>query len=313
MYDKPFKTLDQQIELLKSRNLIINDEDYAKTILITTSYYTLINSYKSIFCENDIFKDGIQFNDLVIYNHFEYDVQMLIFKQLISLENSFKTKTSYVLSQQFGVHHKNYLNPKNYNNRNNKLYSKLKFINEIIKKDESYPIKHYRLYKNHVPAWILVRNMTFGQVLTFYMQFKSKTKTDIEKYFPKLLSPLNIYLGVIKSFRNKIAHGTPITLFQADFSLTFDSIPIEVKNYYNITKNRFNKKGFGKNDLLSLLISLLILTNDEMEKYKFLLELKELLLRYNIEHLLSDNIKQILNVHSINFLIETFTNEDIQT
>lgn len=306
MFDKPFKTLDEQIELLKSRKLIIQDEEYAKSILITTSYYTLINSYKSMFCENDIFKDGIQFNDLVKYNHFEYDVQMLIFKQLISLENSFKTKTSYVLSQQFGVHHKQYLNPKNFHNRNTKLISKLKFINDIIENDENYPIKHYRLEKNHIPPWILMRNMTFGQVLTFYIQFQSKTKNEIEKYFPNIHVPLNIYLGVIKSYRNKIAHGTPITLFHADRSLTYEAIPSNIKNYYGISNNKFNRYGLGKNDLLSLLISLLILNNDEMEKYVFLLEFRELLIRYNIEHLLPTNIKQILCVNSIDFLMEAF-------
>lgn len=311
MYDKPFKTLDQQIELLRSRNLIIDDEDYAKTILITTSYYTLINSYKSIFCKNDIFKDNIRFNHLVKYNHFEYDLQMLIFKQLISLENSFKTKTSYVLSEQFGVHHKSYLDPKNYTNKNNKLYSKLKFINEIIQNDKNHPIKHYRQYKNHIPPWILIRNMTFGEVLTFYMQFKSKTKTEIEKYFPNILTSLNIYLGVIKSFRNKIAHGTPITLFQSDFSLTYDSIPTSVKEYYGVSKSKFNTYGFAKNDLLSLLISLLILNNDEIEKVKFSLDLKELLISYDIENLLSSDIKQTLNIASIDFLIEIFSNENI--
>jgi abortive infection bacteriophage resistance protein len=309
VFDKPFKTLDEQIELLKSRKLIIQDEEYAKSILITTSYYTLINSYKSIFCENDVFKDGIKFNDLVMYNHFEYDVQMLIFKQLLSLENSFKTKTSYVLSQQFGVHQKQYLDPQNFHNRNGKLLSKLNFINEIIENDENYPIIHYRLNKNHIPAWILMRNMTFGQVLIFYTQFNNHTKSEIEKYFPEILSPVTIYLGVIKSFRNKIAHGTPITLFQADTSLTYDSIPTEIKTYYNISKTKFRKKGLGKNDLLSLLISLLILNNDKMEKYAFLLEFRELLNRYNIENLLPTNIKQILCVNSIDFLIKTFTND----
>ncbi len=57
-YDKPFKTLDEQLNILRARGLEIYDEDKGKHILLTASYYDLINGYKDIFMPNDQFKPG---------------------------------------------------------------------------------------------------------------------------------------------------------------------------------------------------------------------------------------------------------------
>lgn len=40
-FDKPALKVDKQIELLKSRGLIINDIDFAKNILSNITYYRL--------------------------------------------------------------------------------------------------------------------------------------------------------------------------------------------------------------------------------------------------------------------------------
>ena len=43
MESKPFKTLDEQIEILKSRGLIINDENFARDFLLKNNYYRTIH------------------------------------------------------------------------------------------------------------------------------------------------------------------------------------------------------------------------------------------------------------------------------
>ena len=52
---KPFKTYEEQIELLKSRGLTIKDECFARHVLQYMSYYDLINGYKSVLIPNDYF------------------------------------------------------------------------------------------------------------------------------------------------------------------------------------------------------------------------------------------------------------------
>lgn len=48
---KEFKTIEEQIELLKSRGIIVNDEQEAYKILITNNYYNIINGYKDMFLD----------------------------------------------------------------------------------------------------------------------------------------------------------------------------------------------------------------------------------------------------------------------
>ena len=58
---KIFLNYDQQIEKLKNeKNLLINNEAYAKEILKQTSYYSLIGGYKDIF-KNPTTKNNIGF------------------------------------------------------------------------------------------------------------------------------------------------------------------------------------------------------------------------------------------------------------
>lgn len=44
---KPFKTYDEQIEILSNRDLDINNPEYTKIILSQVNYYNLINGYKT--------------------------------------------------------------------------------------------------------------------------------------------------------------------------------------------------------------------------------------------------------------------------
>ena len=73
MKNKVFKNLDEQIEILESKGLIINDIDKAKTILLKENYFFL-SGYRHIFMNN--FKDrnfisGTTFEEL--YAMFTFD------------------------------------------------------------------------------------------------------------------------------------------------------------------------------------------------------------------------------------------------
>ncbi len=51
---KPFHTLDEQVEKLKSRELIVDDVDFAKSILSKENYYNVVNGYKKPFLKRDL-------------------------------------------------------------------------------------------------------------------------------------------------------------------------------------------------------------------------------------------------------------------
>ena len=54
MADKDFKTIDEQIEILRSRGLTIEDEAEAKDFLLRNNYYR-VSGYSLTLRKNDVF------------------------------------------------------------------------------------------------------------------------------------------------------------------------------------------------------------------------------------------------------------------
>ena len=52
MNKKEFRTLDEQIDILRNKGLTINDEDSAKEILLKENYF-FINGYRNILYTKD--------------------------------------------------------------------------------------------------------------------------------------------------------------------------------------------------------------------------------------------------------------------
>lgn len=51
---KEFKTFEEQIEILKSRGLIISNEQKAIEILKQENYYNIVNGYKDLFLKKSL-------------------------------------------------------------------------------------------------------------------------------------------------------------------------------------------------------------------------------------------------------------------
>lgn len=76
-FDKPYKTSTQLIEILKSRNLVINNDSLAIDLLSSYGYYPLINGYSKPFFKPDnpkIYQDGTSIED--IYSLYLIDSQI---------------------------------------------------------------------------------------------------------------------------------------------------------------------------------------------------------------------------------------------
>ena len=62
MNNKEFKTLEEQIEILKSKNLVIKNEEYAKKVLLREIYFFL-NGYRHLFLvsnDDKVFKKQLR-------------------------------------------------------------------------------------------------------------------------------------------------------------------------------------------------------------------------------------------------------------
>ena len=65
MADKDFKTIEEQIEILRSRGLSIEDEAEAKDFLLRNNYYR-VSGYSLTLRKNDVFAKSATFQNIEV-------------------------------------------------------------------------------------------------------------------------------------------------------------------------------------------------------------------------------------------------------
>lgn len=239
-YDKPFKTLDEQLDILASRGLTFHTREEAKEILMTYSYYDLVNGYKDIFMPDDVFKPRTRLFDLVVFSYLDKNVQAQIMKYSLIAETKFKNHIAYILSKNLGVHQDDYLNPKKFKKRVNKNLSFSSILDELNKqlkggRDSRYPTKYYVKNHNHVPPWILFKNIPLGTAINLFESMNSTNKAEVSNMLlpcPQIttkqkIALIGIAMNEIRRFRNCTAHNLNFVRFR-----TYKNIPQET--LYNL-------------------------------------------------------------------------------
>lgn len=271
-FDKPFKTYDELLNLLESRNVVIPDRSSARIKLSTISYYSLVNGYKDLYerDESDKFIEPIEFDDLYILYNFETSLNNIIFKYIIYVEKALKSSISYIVSEKYGVftdyndlkntNTKDYLYRKNYRS---KLEAQqiLRDIKLKIQKSSNESVCHYKNNHNHIPCWIVVNDIPFGAAIKWFEILKGYDKTFVAEVLFKNIhfssdekkEFLNKGLTILRKYRNNIAHGNKIFINYITEELPKRQVLKIAKG--EITDTDY-KNGIGKNDIFAVIITL---------------------------------------------------------
>ena len=102
---KEFKTIDEQIEILKKRGLVFDDEEFAKEKLLETNYYNTINGYKKLFVAtdvngNEIFKNNAKYEELFYLSELDRSMRTVYLENILKIENRLKTLVAYYFSEE---------------------------------------------------------------------------------------------------------------------------------------------------------------------------------------------------------------------
>lgn len=258
MNKKEFKTLDEQIQILQNKGLIINDIDYAKDVLLRENYF-FINGYRHLFIKsqkNKVFIPGTTFEEIYAMFNFDRQIRNILFKNILIVENNAKSIFSYVLSSKYGYKEKSYLNPKNFNQSREKVRQ----VNDLLKKmkrqirvngGQHTATMHYMNNYGFVPLWIVVKVLSFGIIGEFYTILKKEDQQEIASIYKLNADDLLIYLPILANYRNVCAHE--------DILYNHRSQRVIPDNKYHELLNipRMDSEYiYGKNDLFSLMIIL---------------------------------------------------------
>lgn len=277
---KPFLDYEAQIKYLKQKQLIVPDEATAKTILEKISYYGLINGYKDIFKDptTNNFYSNTTFDD--IYNLYLFDAALreVFLKYILIFEKNIKSSISYHFSNTYGNGMSYYQDINNYDygkNLTDVHYLFKKMNNKINGKHLSPQVAHYKTTYKDVPLWVLVTDLTMGEIASMYRYLKGHCKTLICNDFHRIgRTELGKMLIILTKYRNICAHGN--RLFNARVQ---DSIP-DLLAHKKLRIPKINSRfQYGKSDLFATTISLKYLLDKQDFRY-FYYELKKVIKKY---------------------------------
>lgn len=210
---KVFKTIQEQISILESKGLIIDDYLFTEDILIRENYF-FISGYRHLFLKSPKdrnFIKGTTFRELYALFNFDRQVRNIVFKNLLIIENNLKSIISYQLSKKYGFREKDYLKPENFT----KVPDKQRQLSDTLKKmkrqimvngAQHSATSHYLKNYGYIPLWVVVKVLSFGIVGELYTVMKREDQEEIANIYDLSINNLLTYLPILSNYRNLCAH-----------------------------------------------------------------------------------------------------------
>ena len=203
---KNHASIDEQIDKLFSRGLIINDREKAKVLLSNINYYRF-SGYLFGFKEGKKYKPETTIEHIKQIYDFDRKFTRILMYALEDIELSFKTKLSYTLTQAYPLDPLIYLNPQIY--REEADFVKFKEIFEAeVKKNKSLPFvkHHFNKYGGLLPMWVAVELFTMGNLHAVYRNLLTKFRKSIAKQYNTGETQLSSWIENLTYIRNHLAH-----------------------------------------------------------------------------------------------------------
>ena len=248
---KEFKTIDEQIALLRSRGLVIPDENKAYLYLLTNNYYNIINGYSKYFpMDEDNYTAGTTFDEVWHLYLFDKELKQAFFEAILNAESHLRAVFAYRFAEIFPSPSYAYLHTDCYDNSKIlSVGSTISRISGLINYQKGIPgtsIRHYFHQYHNVPIWVLVNHMDFGTLRYMLSSVQSDLQNAVAKdmrhfidaHIPgaKKFDPETMlsFLANINDVRNVCAHNNRLI----DFKCRRDSrywTPLHAQ--YSITKD----------------------------------------------------------------------------
>ena len=221
---KPFKTIQEQLELLSSRGLTITDPVNAAEVLTRTNYYRF-SAYSLTLRTNDKFHKGTTFDNIYELYRFDDAFRKIVMEFSSYVEIYCRSCLSYTHGEKYGP--LGYMDSKNFEHP----YYFAQFITtlskEITRSDDVFVEHHKRKRNSTFPIWAALECSSFGDLSKLYKNLKNEDKNHIAKtYFNRSRQYIENWLQVCVYARNIAAHGGRF------YNRRLKSIPVKFPSKY---------------------------------------------------------------------------------
>jgi len=283
---KKFSSLDDQIELLKSRGLIIKDEEFAKKHLLEKNYFDLVNGFETLMLKDSKASnkeyEKFYFEDFIFLYSFDKKLNMEILKLLDKFEIKLKTSMAHRFCEKYFLTPTDarcYIDINKYTDPRSNHLSLPKDIAKPLNKHKIFNPSNYRGYSDFVdfcknkysflatyddpPFWMTIKVLEFGVLFKLLLGFEkdifekviADMGMDYNKDKEKFVNSIRIFIEL----RNTCAHFQLVNRFRTPNNLRIDSGMIADLGL----KTKLNLSGAPTNYELRLYDSLLVLSQFE--------------------------------------------------
>ena len=207
MADKEFKTVYEQLNILKSRGLTIDNETIATDFLLRNNYYR-VSGYSLTLRNHDVFSKTATFQNIIDIYNFDHELRHTLLKFLEIIEVQFKSIYAHEFTRLYGA--TGYLSKENFTNTDTYEKIMVKSEEQKIKRlpHEAY-LKHFiEDLKQDLPLWAYVDLLTIADMSFLY----SITEQSIQKAVSTNINVPDKILGKFMHsmtiLRNLCAHGS---------------------------------------------------------------------------------------------------------
>lgn len=233
-YNKSPLSFEDQVELLKSRGLLIADESKAISYLQEISYYRLSAYFLPYQLAKDKFDTGVFFEQVIDTYTFDRELRLLVFDCIERIEIAIRTQIIYCMASYYNDSHWQddpiyFISP--YFNKQGILVDPYSDLQEIIRKAKTAKkpevfIKHYIDTYNspqNPPSWMCLELLTVGELSHLYKGLRDNAdKKRIANFFDVHPTVFTSWMHSITYVRNLCAHHS--RLWNRDLAIEPDII-----------------------------------------------------------------------------------------
>lgn len=214
IFTKRYSSPRELVQRLKSRGLVIDNEQRAEAYIINIGYYRLsayMYPYLSMPKTNHIFKKEVSFDNILDLYRFDKKLRVLLFNEIEKIEIAFKEAVANITSQMTGdifwmTNSKYFKSQIVYS----KTYSLIEA--EYNKSTEDF-IKHFKCkyLDPFAPAWMLSEIIPFGITIQLYRNLMDqRIRKQISKRFYLQPQALESWMTTIALTRNACCHHSRV-------------------------------------------------------------------------------------------------------
>ena len=218
--EKPFRTIDEQIDILRSRGMVIDNIEAAQKALESISYYRLSGySYpfrqydKESRTRSDQFSPKTNLEQVLALYRFDERLRTTTFQELSRIEVGLRALIGYTLGKDHPYLHlaSSRLGPSGFDKENKhetKKYRKWIYSYEIsLKRSQEDFIRHYRdEYNGKLPIWVAVHILEWGQLAMLFKMAPIHCQDSIADSLHLTRPQVNSWLENLRILRNICAH-----------------------------------------------------------------------------------------------------------